>query len=314
MTKPAIPTPVLVRRLGGLFTSAFRRPRPSGPPEADGLPVCFIIYGGHSADWLSALCADAPVWRRIPEVAEVVAMPQEGELPPHRANWRTIVLPLMEPHILGFPRERHHALLPSEEAIRILADKGTFADYALRRGLGDHVPKHFPSAEAAKPPCVIKRCNLNGGHGVALAQTRDEILRLRYSDPWRGHPVVLQTFEPSPHQYVTHAVCRLGRIVAEVSYRQTLKDDPSVRRWSSEFLCERVPLPAATRRLMEKFLRPLRYDGPCNVDYVLRGDESVCVFEINPRLGGSLMMPENVDDLATILRATINWAQPMRII
>lgn len=65
-----------------------------------------------------------------------------------------------------------------------------------------------------------------------------------------------------------------------------------------------------TLALFERFLRPIRYDGPANIDTRRGADGTVWVLEINPRLGGSLMRPEKVEDLAALAALVAN-AAPM---
>ena len=57
---------------------------------------------------------------------------------------------------------------------------------------------------------------------------------------------------------------------------------------------------------VEALLRPLDYDGPVNVDFKRRADGRICILEVNPRLGGSLMRPENARDLRAALREIVS--------
>jgi carbamoylphosphate synthase large subunit len=50
-----------------------------------------------------------------------------------------------------------------------------------------------------------------------------------------------------------------------------------------------------------------KYSGPCNIDYSYQSSD-LKIFEINPRLGGSLMKTENVKLLAQALTAIIKAA------
>ena len=44
---------------------------------------------------------------------------------------------------------------------------------------------------------------------------------------------------------------------------------------------------------IEAVLRPLAFSGPCNVDYKRTADGRLQIFEINPRLGGALLLKSN---------------------
>jgi hypothetical protein len=50
-------------------------------------------------------------------------------------------------------------------------------------------------------------------------------------------------------------------------------------------------------------LSPLAYGGPCNVDYKLSADR-----RINPRLGGTLMLPAQAEQLRAAMACTIEHA------
>lgn len=57
--------------------------------------------------------------------------------------------------------------------------------------------------------------------------------------------------------------------------------------------------------VFEKFLIPCKYSGICNIDFIIVND-NIKIFEINPRLGGSLMMSLNRKDLVKILTSCID--------
>jgi carbamoylphosphate synthase large subunit len=60
--------------------------------------------------------------------------------------------------------------------------------------------------------------------------------------------------------------------------------------------------------MRQHLLAPLRYSGPCNIDYMLRPSGQPAVFEINPRFGGTLFLPENRQHLRQALRCLIETA------
>ncbi len=276
-------------------------------------PARIVIYGTHSRSWTTALAPDAPVWTLLPLVRDVLTVPADGTAPVPDAHdgIRTILLPLMERHILACPSDRHWGLIPSPRAVTALADKAVFAEHVRRLGLARFCPQHYASPDEVGFPCVVKRRDLNGGNGVALAEGPERLRQLLGMAPWAGHPILLQAYELARHQYATHAICRDGRLVKHLSYRQTILDGDVIRRGGQRILCESFDPSAEHLDAMERMLVPLGYSGPCCVDYTLRANGSLCVFEINPRLGGSLMRPENLWDLATLLSGLIDHAQPL---
>ncbi|MBS7532827.1 hypothetical protein KHC28_04060 [Ancylobacter sonchi] len=279
-------------------------------------PVRIVIFGIHSDDWMLALGPNGAVWRKIPGLVDVVIVPEHdaASISPPQNDVRTILLPLMETHLLACPRHQHDGLLPLAEAVQVLDDKAEFAAYSQSQGLADFCPVSYPTADDAMFPCMLKRCDLNGGVGVEVAESRAHLDSLLAMEPWRGQNVVLQSYEASRQQIVTHIVCLEGRIVSHASFLHTLPEGERVRRWWTQV--NSVPYRPSRRVLwvLQRFLEPLRFTGPCNANYIVRGDGTICVFEFNPRLGGSLMVPEHVDTLGKILGAIVEHARPLAVV
>jgi predicted ATP-grasp superfamily ATP-dependent carboligase len=271
------------------------------PPRAR--PV--IIYGRHSRSWMTALAPAAPVWRQVPG-AGAVTIADEGDVASLPDDPDAVIIPLMERHILGYPR-RFRALSPDREALATLADKGLFADYVRLNDLDDLCPRTFAGTDIAFP-CVVKRCDLNAGAGIAVAETPDQMEELLARAPWHGYRYVLQEFIPSSFDYVTHAVYRDGRLLAQCSYRYRVRSENPIRGTGNAFPIERTTIAADTLDALSRLVAPLKYSGPLNFDYRFAGDGSIRVLEVNPRLGGSLMNPENADDLAHLLSAIVEHA------
>jgi carbamoylphosphate synthase large subunit len=251
----------------------------------------------------------------------MTALDPSGEVWKHlpRHYWgapKRIVLPLLEPHVASMPPDCW-ALIPDATALATFADKQAFARYAARQGLRAFVPKTLDPA-APVFPLVLKRLNLNAGSGIAVVNSQAELDEHLTRAPWAGQKVMLQNLVPSRTDYVTHLVATGGHIVWHQTYVYDL-DGPRVIRGgkiSQQPPPRRVATSAADLAVFERFLLPLSYDGPANIDYRRRRDGSLAIFEINPRLGGSLMRPENVRDLAGALTAIsrhAKWREPAHV-
>jgi hypothetical protein len=258
------------------------------------------INGRHSDSWNSALDGEAKVWSKLADIAQ----PAIGE-----ARWwrRRVVIPLLEPHIASMPGGCD-ALVPPPEAVSILSDKARFANYALTVGALDLVPRTYP-VDRPSFPAVLKRTDLNSGHGVALVTSTDELEAKLRSSPWLGESVVLQEAVRARMDRVTYVVCVRGRIVWHCSYGYPLSSRLAIRGAVEGEPMKRLRTRASDLVAFERLLRPLQFDGPANIDYRRRADGSIAILEINPRLGGSLMKPENVADLAACVRAIVRYAR-----
>ena len=267
-----------------------------------------VIWGVHTPDWMEALAPSAPVWKALPEVREVLLLPDSAQGVPFRARWgrRTVVIPLMEVHIERRPRGCG-ALVPTPEALAIFGDKGRFADYMETHRLAHLCPTSYGSIEDAAFPCVIKRTNLNGGCGVELAETPERARSILEREPFAGHPCVIQALAPVRVEYVVHCVCVDGRIVWHLAYACD-RERGQIRRGNDGVALRRASLPDSVKEELESAVRPLAYTGPCNMDCSWDDDGRLVVFEINPRFGGSLMRPANAADLAACLSAIIAHA------
>lgn len=272
-------------------------------------PVRVVVFGRHSADWMQALEPAAPVWKLMPEVAAVTLL-DEAEPPPAAAAFGDdppVLIPLMDAHAKARPwgfRE----FAPSPAIVDILANKRRFAEYVKRSRLGVFAPATFERPEDVRFPVVLKRADLSAGFGIVVVRDRRQMEQLLASSDWQGADYVLQEFVDDQIEFVTHCVCRAGTILWSCSMLYELFSDNPIRGTVPLRAVRQVGTPGHVLRQIEEFLLPLGYTGPCNVDYKLRASGEICVLEINPRLGGSLMMPRNVQLLRESLGVIIENA------
>lgn len=86
------------------------------------------------------------------------------------------------------------------------------------------------------------------------------------------------------------------------TYQLSIDPPAAIQRPSNTMARRKFEASIDTLRTLQSLVAPLKYDGPINFDYKLIKD-GLRIIEINPRLGGSLIIPENVDDLAGALGA-----------
>lgn len=232
-----------------------------------------------------------------------------GEVPPLRKRETALILPLMEDHIAHCVTNFSTAckgLFPSLTALEVLRDKLRFADYLAANNLAHLAPQNYPDVSLAVFPCVLKRADLHASVGVTIANSAQHLRDLLREDPWHNRPYLLQLLIDVPVDYVTHCVCLAGRILWHCSFKYELGARAVIRDpW-------RKPVSTSTPEIvlaaLQALLEPLSYTGPCNVDYKITTSGAIAVLEINPRLGGSLMAPENVAYLREALRCIFETA------
>jgi hypothetical protein len=281
--------------------------------HADQRPKRVIVYGRYKPDWDKSLDVDAPVWRGMPGVQDVRRARTWGALMALGlgSGRPSIVLSLRERFIESCP-PLWWGLSPSRRAFGICRDKQRFAEYCAAAGLSDLVPETYADRDDVHYPAVLKRTNKAGGYGVAIVDSRAQLQRLMRMKPWRHRRTIVQALLPGHVDHVTHCVALNGRIIWHCSYRYDLMESAPLQ--SSKTIVERSRHVAASAHIasLERFLLPLDYSGAVSFDYRLMPDGGVKVFEINPRFGGSLMRPENFEDMRAGLATLIAHAQPPR--
>lgn len=265
------------------------------------------IFGIHSADWTEALGNDAAVWSRL-GVQSIQTLPGYAIDAPNVLVQlgNSVLIPLMEPHIRNCPRVGY-GLFPDRDAVDLFANKKTFADYALRNGLADMCPRDYGNTEAHYP-CVLKRIDLNAGIGVEIVHNQAELKSLLNQPMWAGHDYIVQEYVASDSDFVTHMVCRNGKIKWHCTYQLFINPPGGIQQPGNTVLRSPIIISEDVLERLNRFLLPLKYNGPVNFDYKIDHTGAVKVMEINPRLGGSLMVPENIDDLEAALRCIIKNA------
>ena len=91
------------------------------------------------------------------------------------------------------------------------------------------------------------------------------------------------------YEYATSFLCRRGTILAAITTRYEYVTDEYVWPDIKEVRSSRTSvrdIDAAHQDAMSAFLTG--YDGFCNFNYKLREDGSLCIFEVNTRIGADL--------------------------
>lgn len=273
-------------------------------------PVRVIIYGEYAHDWFLALL-NPQLWADIENVVEVLRVPDRPgvRLPaPVVAGSRTVVVPLSNENTRHCPPHQN-ALVPDGRALDTFGNKGAFAAFMAANGLAGFCPTVFATDDEATFPAVLKRADLDAGAGIAVVRSRDELARLRQEHPWRGKDCVLQALVPGALEYVTHCVCRDGRILWHGTFAFEMEHAEQIRAGIQRLT---VSPATASPRVLDQIARVLAlvgYTGPCNIDYKLSPEGDVIIFEINPRFGGTLMLPAHVRCLREALTCIIRHAR-----
>ena len=258
------------------------------PAEGPGLRV--ILYGVPYGDW-NATLADPKLWRDLKVVSELRRVPGFPCLLP-RSTERTVLIPMKASHTVDALR-RYRTLIPDQRSALVLANKSTFQAYMVENGLMAYVPATYASPDEAVFPCVVKRLDLSASVGVEVALSRTHLEKILQSGLFSGQPSLLQALVPGTLEYATFCVCDGGRVIWDATFVSTMGGPAMIKNEENGKDRRIVSTPPEVLKQIETVLAPLKYRGPCVIDYKITHDGRVQIFEINPRLGGTLLLKAN---------------------
>jgi carbamoylphosphate synthase large subunit len=234
-------------------------------------------------------------------------------MPAFRTGWSlfpalkgAIVIPMKEAHAMDMPRGVH-ALSPSPESVHTLMDKGRFARYMEANGLGDYCPRVYSAWTEAQFPSVLKRTDCASSYGISMVASLAEVDALLKGPLYSRGNCILQEAIPGTTEYCTYCVLEAGRILWSRTFVNDIATPLTIRTGSNALKRRPIETPRSTLAQIGRVLMPLAYSGPCNIDYKLQGDR-MRIFEINARLGGTLMEDEFCTELRDALACIISRA------
>jgi carbamoylphosphate synthase large subunit len=266
-----------------------------------------ILYGVPYADWNTTL-SDRGLWSKLPGIAHVLRLPATPFGSGARAD--DVVIAMKTSHLVRRPGGR--ALEPTARAIATLEDKAKFAAYMAANGFGDYCPRTYGGRQDAVFPCMLKRTDLSASLGVAVAQSAKHLDQLLQTRTFEGHPYILQALVQGTVEYATYCVCIDGRVLWSCSFATDIGSPIAIKREDNAVRRQAIATPDPVLRQIEAVLLPLAFSGPCNVDYKLAVDGRIQIFEINPRLGGTLMLPAQATELRAALTCIVEHARQAR--
>lgn len=203
------------------------------------------------------------------------------------------------------------ATSPDHSLVETFDDKSRFARFMMDHGLDDLLPDVYAMSTPDGPatlapvayPCILKLGVTFGGVGSSVHL--DERMPPNIHKFGRHESFILQRFIPGGTEYGGHFYLESGDIKRFVYYKSTRDAQQHVQRGRvpKNAYRKRDDLPAHDR-FVDLFAR-VDYTGYACADFKLE-DGVPKIFEINPRLGGTLV--HDVDDLLAFLFAPLDDA------
>lgn len=269
------------------------------------MQTTIIIYGQHSSDWTSAFSSKSSLWNIFPGIIvrhidshHIIKKSEQS------VTTENIVIPLMETHIMSFI-DKHNlddflSLIPTKSMVETFGNKLAFSEYIKHNNLSLMAPTTYTLNNIVYP-CIIKRTDLNTGNGISILNSNYDLEK--YLTQNKHSEYIIQNIIYDNKEFTTHCICNNGNILWHTTYIYKLKSQSMIKKtglfphkheMSSEILDE-----------LQLFLQPIKYSGPCNIDYKIINNHIV-VMEINPRFGGSLMSAVNRRDLQQAIKTIID--------
>jgi carbamoylphosphate synthase large subunit len=181
-----------------------------------------------------------------------------------------------------------------------------FAAHVERAGLVALCPTTYRAPADVRFPCIVKPAMAAYETGMRILRSRGELESFLAQEGWDCSRWIFQEFVEGEIEYATHCVFERGRLLWSCSFAFERLPGTDIRqgiafRTLRPFTPTEAVLDAITR-----LLSPLDYSGPCTVDYKLRDADRIAIFEINPRFGGSLILPMNRHHFQAALRCIID--------
>ena len=110
---------------------------------------------------------------------------------------------------------------------------------------------------------------------------------------WRRKEIIIQEFIENTNEFVWHAVYKDGVRLWEATIKYIKSNSLIFRGPNSEIDSMIIESNPDATKVFDQIMSKTNYSGPCNIDFSYESS-NLKIFEINPRIGGSLMNPENI--------------------
>ena len=207
------------------------------------------------------------------------------------------IFPLIENNMISLNKNlkdyKGIIMMPDIYFVETFGDKKKFANYVEDNNLSIYCPKTIKNKNDIKnmnmnTKIILKPPIACAGSGIIITNLKNY-----------NHKYVVQLYIPNQIEYAVYLVVNKGKIIYNVAFSSEFKDDFHIKgRKNNDFIINKIKLEEKYINQLELFL--VNYHGVCNIDLSIK-DEKVCVFEINPRLGGSLFYKEYKSELIIIL-------------
>lgn len=215
-------------------------------------------------------------------------------------KYKNYILPITVKHIVELNTAFIKSLFKIDSGwLKRLDDKQLFIDYAIEHRIDKYLPKIYSKKSnlSSDVLAIIKPRVSSFSRGVYTKK----LYELTDVD-FEGN--VVQEYIKNPFEYAGYFVAYNGKIIHSFAYLGYHGSGDFIKCQGSTYdktPKTRILLNKETVNKLELFLKPTLYTGVCCFDFKIVNDE-LKIFELNPRLGGSLTLPENTGDFKNVIQ------------
>jgi carbamoylphosphate synthase large subunit len=261
-----------------------------------------VLYGDPQQHWAKALHPNSKFWNKLEIKSKVVISKNEEKI---RVIKDKIIIPLSEEDIKSCPFE---CLKPSIDIIELFHNKRNFKDFLKANNINNYAQDY--TIENVEFPVILKRTDLVKGRGVILIKNIDQLKQTLSSTIFLNQEYILEKYIPTDFEPVTWMVCKDGEVFWHKSLQWSKHTSPTIKKGAEPGGIEYNPS-ESTIDLFKQVVKISNYTGPIAFNYKMFEDEAV-IFEVNPRIGGSLMLEENWDILAGSINTIVKISRDIK--
>ena len=175
---------------------------------------------------------------------------------------------------------------PNFEMVRLLDQKNLFFDFMSYNGLSEFLPETYVVCAdepvrygSIKYPAIFKPISGVGGFGV-------EILTDEKTDFFEGRKnYIVQAYIPAQKEYVGNYVFYQGELLFSQVLSETFNTDIHIKKGK---MISYEAVDDFDHQRFSKIFSLLKFTGAICINFKMQGS-AIKIFEINPRVGGTLV-------------------------